>query len=141
MKSRPAWLVAAGVVLMCGVPGCVAAGYRGLGPLSTLGVTQSELQPQAVRPPGESGDPLVILIGVRWTKDGWCTGQFTVRATETPTEIRVSNVTSREYHNGICAGLGTADNMAWAEVRLTTPLGNRAVVRDSDGSRLPVSVF
>ena len=90
---------------------------------------------------GESGDPLVILIGVRWTKDGWCSGQFTVRATETPTEIRVSNVTSHEYHYGICAGLGTADNMAWAEVRLTTPLGNRAVVRDSDGTRLPVSVF
>jgi hypothetical protein len=141
MKSRPGWLVAAVVVVICGALGFAAAGCRGRGPLSSLGLTQSELQPRAVRPLGENGDSLVILIGVRWTKDGWCSGQFTVRATETPSEIRVSNVTSREYHYGDCAGLGTADNMAWAEVRLAMPLGNRAVVRNSDGTRLPVSVF
>ena len=141
MKSRLPWLVMAVVVLIFAVLGCVAAGYRGRGPLSTLGVTESELLPQAVRLLGEGGDPLVILIGVHWTKDGWCLGQFTVQATETPAEIRVSNVTSREFHYGMCDGVGTADNMAWAEVRLSTPLGNRAVVRDSGGARLPVSVF
>jgi hypothetical protein len=37
-----------------------------------------------------------------------------------------------------CAGLGTAENLAWADFRLTSPLGDRVVVRDSDGSALPV---
>jgi hypothetical protein len=141
VKSRSGWLLLAISVLICALLGFVAAGYGGRGPLSTLGVTVTELQPQAVRLLGEGGDPLVILIGVHWTKDGWCSGQFTVQATEYPTEIRVSNVTSREYHFGDCADLGTAEGMAWADVHLSAPLGERAVVRDSDGTRLPVSVF
>ena len=87
---------------------------------------------------GEGGDPLVIMIGVKWTKDGWCSGQFTVQATETPTEVHVGHVTSREHSKGMCAGLGTADNTAWAYVQLAAPLGDRVVIRDSDGAPLPV---
>jgi hypothetical protein len=75
---------------------------------------------------------------VRWTKEGWCIGQFTVQATETPTEVRVGTVTSREYPDGSCAGVGTADNMAGAELRLASPLGDRIVIRESDGARLPI---
>ena len=124
---------------MCGVLGCPAAGYLGLGPLSSLGVT--EHQPQAYGLLGEGGDPRVIVIKFRWTKDGSCSGQFAVRATETPTEVRVSNVTSLDHYYLACAGTGTVNNMASAELHLTGPLGDRAVVRDSDGTRLPLSVF
>ncbi len=81
-------------------------------------VTVTQLEPQAVGPSGGGGDPLVIWIVVRWTKDGWCSGQFTVQATETPTQVRVGVVTSREHHGGACAGVGTVDNMAGAELRL-----------------------
>jgi hypothetical protein len=104
-------------------------------------VTETQLEPQAVRLLGEAGDPLVILIGVTWTREGWCSGQFTVTATETPTEVHVGNVISREREGGFCAGLGTADNMAWATVSLTSPLGDRPVIRDSDGARLPRSTL
>ena len=138
MKRRSTLVVATILVVTCGVLGLVAAGCRGQGPLSALGLTVSEHPPVAVRELGEGGDPLVIMIGVRWTEDGYCSGQFRVTATETPTEVRVSNVTSRAYRYGSCAGVGTADNTAWADLRLASPLGDRAVVRDSDGAHLPV---
>ncbi len=109
-----------------------------LGALAPDHVTVTRLEPQSVRLPGEGGDPLVILIGVTWTKEGWCSGQFTVEATETPTEVRVGYVTSREHSKGWCAGLGTADSTAWADVQLVSPLGDRVVIRDSDGARLPM---
>ncbi len=124
-------LVAACTVLT-GVTACDA------GPFAADRMTETQLEPQAARVLGEAGDPLVIMIGVTWTKEGWCSGQFTVQATETPTEIHVGNVTSREDRHGDCAGIGAADNMAWAELRLASPLGDRVVVRDSDGARLPI---
>jgi hypothetical protein len=43
---------------------------------------------------GEGGDPLVVMIGVTWTKNGYCSGQFKVQATETATEVRVGTVLS-----------------------------------------------
>lgn len=103
-------------------------------------MTVTELQPQRVRLLGEHGDPLVILIGVHWTKAGYCSGQFSVKATETATQVRVENVISREDSKGICAGIGTADETAWADVILAAPLGDRPVVRTSDGARLPVDI-
>lgn len=138
MKRRSIWIVTAVAVVICGVLWLVAEGYRGRGPLAALGVTVSEHPPVAVRLLGEGADPLVIMIGVRWTTDGYCGGQFTVQATQTQTEVRVGTVTSREYHYGMCPGLGTVDGMAWAHLELTSPLGDRPVVRDSDGTRLPV---
>jgi hypothetical protein len=100
-------------------------------------VTTTELTPKSYGLVGEGGDPLVLMIGVTWTKDGWCSGQFVVHATETATDVRVSNVISEEHSNGNCAGLGTADQTAWASVQLKAPLGDRAVIRASDGVRLP----
>lgn len=101
-------------------------------------VTVTELEPQQVRLLGEGGDPLVIAIGVHWPKEGYCSGQFTVRASETATEVRVDNVISREHSKGLCDGLGTADQTAWADRTLAAPLGDREVVRASDGARLPI---
>jgi len=141
MRHRLTVVVAAVAVVICGALWLVAAGKRGQGPLAALGVTVSEHTPVTVRLVSGGNDPLVILIGVRWTEAGWCLGQVTVAATEAPTEVRVGTVTSREYHYGMCPGLGTVDGMAWAYRRLTSPLADRAVVRDSDGARLPVSTY
>jgi hypothetical protein len=121
------------------VLGLAAAGYfGGGGPFAGLQVTETQLQPQAVHLLGDGGDPLVVMVGVTWTKDGYCSGQFTVQATESATEIRIGAVTSREYRYGSCAGLGTEANMAWAPLRLTSPPGQRAFVRASDGAHLPL---
>jgi len=101
------------------------------------GVTATSLQPQAVRllPPGN--DPRGVRVGVTWLKDGWCVGEFQAQATETATEVRLGSVIDRQSPHGICAGVGTANNMAWTDLTLKAPLGNRLVVRSSDGVTLP----
>ncbi len=87
---------------------------------------------------GQGGDPLVIMIGVAWAADGYCSGQFTVRAAESAAEIRVSAVVEQVMPQGsACAGLGSVDGTARAPLRLAAPLGDRPVIRDSDGLRLP----
>jgi hypothetical protein len=132
------------LVVLIAAPACVgfaavAAGFLSVGPLAALGVTETELQPQVVRLLDEGADPLV-MIGVTWMKGGYCSGQFKVQVAETATEVRVGMVLSRE-NRGVptsCAGFGTIDNMAWAPLRLSSPLGERVMVRDSDGSLLPI---
>ena len=119
-------------VMLAGVAACT------VGPFARGRVTETYLQPQAIRLLGEGGDPLVVMVGVLWAKDGYCSGQFTARATETATEIRVGTVKSREHSSGDCAGVGTWEDMAFAELRLASPVGDRVVVRDSDGASLPI---
>jgi hypothetical protein len=101
-------------------------------------LTDGSLQPQAVLLLPEGNDPRVIEIGVIWTEPGWCIGQFDVKATETATEVRVGPVAGHVNANDMCAGVGTANNMAWAELRLASPLGTRRVTRASDGMALRV---
>lgn len=102
------------------------------------GPEQLRHRPVAVRQLGEGGDPLVIMIGIEWAHDGWCSGQLSVTATETPAEVRVDDVVDRPPHgDGGCAGLGTINSRAWVDLTLSAPLGTRAVVRASDGVVLP----
>jgi hypothetical protein len=128
MTRRVLGLVAAGLML-AGVAACDS------GRLSDH-VTVTELEPQSVGLPPKGADPHYIRVMVRWTKDGWCSGQFTVQATETSTEVRVGNVISREP-DGDCPGLGADNNTAWVDLELAAPLGDRIIIRDSDGARLP----
>lgn len=112
---------------------CLGAGRLGVGP---FGVVVTEHQPQLVIF-DPVADPAHLWVLVAWDKDGYCSGQFTVAASETATEVRVGVVTSREHRRGDCAGLGS-DGTAAASLQLASPLGDRAVVRDADGVRLPV---
>ncbi len=136
MRSGRRCLLLLHLVTACAVFAGVTA--CDLGEFAPDRVIVTQLEPQSVGLSGEGGDPLVIYIVVTWTKEGWCSGQFTVQATESLTEVRVGKVTSREYPGGSCAGVGTVDNMAGASLRLASPLGDRVVVRDSDGARLPI---
>jgi hypothetical protein len=52
----------------------------------------------------------------------------------------VGTVVSRHRDGMECLGLGTADNLASVGLQLTAPLGDRAVIRASDGVALPVRV-
>ena len=135
------WRVLAGVavIIAIAVGGLAVAGHDGRGPLaSRLGVTVTYVTPQGFAPLGEGGDPQVIVILFRWPGDGFCWGQFSVSAIETAEEVRVRDVISREYRGGSCAGIGTADGMAGADLTLAAPLGQRKVVRASDGATLTV---
>jgi hypothetical protein len=101
-------------------------------------VIETSLQPQTVRLLPVGNDPRAVMVGVTWTADGWCSGQFQAQAAETASEVRFGAVISREYPNGVCAGVGTGYDMAWAQLTLKAPLGTRLAVRASDGSVLPV---
>ena len=115
------------------------AGYEGIGPLvPRLGVIVTQVAPEAVMGLGPAGDPLTVMISFGWPGDGFCSGQFTVSATETDQEVRVSDVTSREYRRGSCAGIGTKDGMAAVGLTLDRPVGDRRVVRARDGMPLAV---
>jgi hypothetical protein len=131
--------MSATVVAAVVLAGLAILGYYGWGPLgSRLGVTTSQVQPEAVQSLGQGGDPLVVAVLFPWPGGGYCSGQFTVTATETSRQVQVGEVTSREVRGSSCAGLGTVDGMAAADLALTAPLADREVVRDSDGARLPV---
>lgn len=131
-------LVAAAAALTCAGLGTVAVGFFGFGPLDRPAVTETRLEPQRVSVLGQGGDPLVLMVGVTWTEEGYCDGQFEVHATESATEVRIGTVVSREEPGMLCAGLGTAGNTAWTSVYLAAPLGERQAVRESDGFVLPV---
>jgi hypothetical protein len=103
--------------------------------LNRLGTTRIEPQDYALL--GEGGDPLVVMVGFPWAEDGFCSGQFTIEVTETATEIRVGAVVSRNVHIGACAGIGTLDGRAAVGAFLSAPLGDRRVIRASDGAELP----
>ena len=127
-----ALVVVAGVVLL-------GAGYRGAGPLASwLGVRITHVVPTGVVVQSAPADPLTVHVVLPWPHQGICSGQFRVSATESAGEVRVSDVTSVEYRGGSCAGLGTDGVTASALLSLRAPLGDRAVVRASDGQALPV---
>ncbi|WP_147433096.1 hypothetical protein [Catellatospora citrea] len=139
MDRRGGWRAVLVAVTVLGVPLllCVGASRLGLGPFAEdAGVVVTQHQPQEVRV--SEADPEFLAVGVAWSEDGYCSGQFSLPVTETPTEVRLGTVTSRVHPGGACAGLGTSNGMAWETVRLGGPLANRVVVRDIDGARLPV---
>ncbi|WP_326999705.1 hypothetical protein OHA72_31765 [Dactylosporangium sp. NBC_01737] len=104
-----------------------------------VGPPQTRHQPVAIRFLGEGGDPLVIMVGIEWHADGWCSGQFVVTAAETSTEVRVFDVVSRTPRgNGGCAGLGSDGRTAWVDLTMSAPLGARTAVRAADGHVLPI---
>jgi hypothetical protein len=89
------------------------------------------------------GDPRVLSIGFAWTGDssdpgGYCPEQFSVTATETSSSVRVSDVARVVSGAGACAGVGIVNGTGWATLRLKAPLGNREVIRASDGAVLPL---
>jgi hypothetical protein len=135
--ARP-WRLVLGAVAVVGIAVLVVLVILNRGPLAFDRVTETRYEPQAVRLLGEGGDPLVIMVGVTWPKEGYCSGQFSVLATETASEVRIGTVVSRERRGlGGCAGLGTVDGLAWAELRLASALDGRVAIRASDGQVLP----
>jgi hypothetical protein len=104
--------------------------------------TVQSFQPQAVDPLAEGTDPRAVMVGFTWPEAGFCTGQFSVKATETTNQVRIGTVISSLNSNDNCAGIGGAPGeTVWVAVTLRAPLGLRAVVRDSDGAVLPLYVF
>lgn len=120
--------------LIIGLPLALVIGYH----VYQESGPETPLEPQSVMLLPAGNDPRQVQVSVKWLKDGWCVGQFRAQATETTTQVRLGPVIDHEYPHGPCAGVGSVGNLAWADLTLKAPLGQRSVVRASDGATLPV---
>jgi hypothetical protein len=128
------WLCA---VVLVGCAFLAAFGLEGRGPVGErLGYDNRVITPTFALMRGD-GDPLAVSIGFPWSEQGYCSGQFTVRAVETADRVVVSQVRSRRANNGLCAGLGTMGAVATVDLILRAPLGDRSVYRAEDGQAAP----
>lgn len=109
-----------------------------LRPGSTNTVKEQSIPPLFVTPVGADGDLMNVEVGFPWQEQGFCVGQFRVKATESASQVRVGDVVSRIDTGGACAGIGTNGRWATAPLALRAPIGDRQVVRDKDGTPLPV---
>ena len=126
---------------MAGLVSMFLLGLAALACTSPVGdhVVQKFLAPQAVMLLPEGNDPRIVDVGVKWTEAGWCLGQFHVQSIkEVANDVWLGQVIDDENPNAVCAGVGTLNNMAWAELKLGAPLGTRRPIRASDGAILPI---
>jgi hypothetical protein len=118
------------VVLMWAIPGA---------PLSGLGWTYT-LRPVSAGAGGAYVDPNALFVSFPWTENEFCAGSFKVTAVETPTRVTISEVTHfvslALVRSSACTG--HEGDTAGATVQLSQPLGDREVVRASDGQPLPI---
>lgn len=141
MRRRLVAVVAAVVVGVVGLTGLVGVllGRAGVGPLRDEPARVS-LAPVGVQLLGEGGDPAVVMVVFPWGRDGICVGQVAVTASETASTVSVDQVTGfAEPPGRDCAGVGTDGRSAAVELRLASPLGDRAVTRRVDGAAVPVT--
>jgi hypothetical protein len=80
-----------------------------------------------------------LILFFPFDGDGYCLGQFTAEVKETAQTVEVGDITEPPVQGGgACAGVGTVDATASVVLPLAQPLGTRAVLRKSDGSRVPL---
>lgn len=106
--------------------------------LFTGPISEQSIQPEFITPIGSDGSLVNVEVGFPWSEQGYCAGQFHVKASETSTEVSVGSIISRTYSQGICAGIGSNGRWATAPLSLKSPIGKRSVVRKSNGAALPV---
>ena len=135
-RTRSRALLGVGIAVALVALATVA--YVGYGRVQSGQVSEEKIQPKFVTPIGADGSLTNVDVGFPWTEQGYCAGQFQVKATETGALVRVGAVISRTYENGICAGIGSNGRWATAALTLHAPIGTRSVVRESDGTALPV---
>jgi hypothetical protein len=131
------WIVS-GTMVCIGL-GIAGAGTAGVGPLApSLGYVEIHMSPVGAQPLGSSR---TLSVAVAWPEDGYCSGQFSVEFEESSTEVRLADVIGRSDRNywnpSPCVGVGTAHGLAWVDVELNEPLGDR-VVLDGLGVEVPV---
>lgn len=105
-------------------------GYAaGSGPFSSLGLVTEELQPAGYRP---TVDTDVIQVSVLPPQSGICPDQnLDVAVSESPSEIGLA-VTLIGPRSSSCLGDAQSGSI-WIDVLLNEPLGERDIVRSSDG--------
>lgn len=105
-------------------------GYAaGSGPFSSLGLVTQSLQPSGYRP---TVDTDVIQVNAAPPQSGICPDQnLGVTVSESPSEIGLA-VTLSGPRSSSCQGNAQSGSI-WIDVLLEEPLGDRDIVRSSDG--------
>jgi hypothetical protein len=108
-------------------------GYAaGSGPFSSLGRVTEELQPVGYRP---TVDTDVIQVNVTSPQSGICPDQtLDVMVIESPSEIGLA-VTLSGPRSSSCQENAESGSI-WLDVLLENPVGDRAIVRSSDGQQI-----
>lgn len=132
-RGFPRWagFLIAGIVslsLLLFVWGFVA----GSGPFSSLGQVSQELQPAGFRP---TVDTDVIQVNVTSPQSGICPDQnLGVTVIESSSEIGLA-VTLSGPRSSSCQGTNESGSI-WIDVLLENPVGDRSIVRSSDGQQI-----
>ena len=104
----------------------------GSGPFSSLGLVTEELQPSGYRP---TVDTDVIQVNAAPPQSGICPDQtLDVAVSESPSEIGLA-VTLSGPRSSTCLGNAQSESI-WIDVVLNEPLGDRTIVRTSDGQQI-----
>jgi hypothetical protein len=106
----------------------------GRGP-ATAPPTRAVLEPLPPVAYAVSGSDLILFFP--FDGDGYCLGQFTAAVQETAEVVEVGDVEEAPVRGEqACAGVGTVGSTASVALPLARPLGERTVIRKTDGSRL-----
>ncbi len=132
-RGFPRWagFLIAGVIGIAGL--LLIWGFAaGSGPFSALGRVIEVLQPAGYRP---TVDTDVIQISVAPPQSGICPDQnIDVAVSESPSEVRIA-VTLNGPRSSSCQGTAQSGSI-WIDVLLEEPLGDRDIVRSSDGQQI-----
>ena len=115
-------------------------GWRGEGPLASLFDHGDESRhPVALIDPSHTRASRSGFVAFQWDDQNWCPELFVVTAEETDSQVVVSDVRIRATPARVaCLRGGTPTGTALAKLILKSPLGNREVVRATDGQVLPI---
>ena len=121
--------------------GVMAAGAARVGPLAALGWTERVFTPEAVLAPAPADRATELQIGFGWNRPTFCAADFTVKSSQSPSQVVVRSITSRMPRFSLlapgCAQQQTRGGRAYARLRLTGPLLGRPVL---SGTGRPLAV-
>ncbi|MEW1953061.1 hypothetical protein [Terrabacter sp. NPDC080008] len=105
----------------------------------TIEAYSTPITPLYVVAPEKSVDQRIITVVFPWRESGYCTSQFRITATESPTRVVVDQVMARTIGTDeICAGVGTDGVTAGDTLQPQAPLGDRIVTRAQGCKQLEV---
>lgn len=129
-KGWPSWIywLLAGVAVVLVL--VVAAGFvGGVGPLRTLGLATSPLEPVQYRP---TATDTIIQVAVAMPPSGLCRDdEVSVIAFERSNRVEVESSVTRSRRSS-CPVTIIGGDLRWVDVELDDPLGSRTVIRLSD---------
>lgn len=134
-RRWPAWLswMLAGLAVIAALV-VVAGLVGGAGPLRSLGMSTSQLQPIGYRP---TVDDTVLQVAVTLPATGLCREDaITVVAFERSNRVEVEGTVTRS-RNADCPITTIGGDVRWVDVQLDQPLGSRSVIGAIDREPLP----